>query len=69
VLVINAQQARTQEKNKEAALERLREFIIDNTHVAKERKATKPTRASKLKRLEGKKLHGRIKSLRGRVVI
>lgn len=69
VLVIKAQQARTQEKNKEAALERLCAFIIDNTHIAKERKATKPSRAAKQKRLENKTLRGKIKSLRGRVMI
>ena len=67
VLVIKAQQFRTQEQNKEDAIERLREFIIANTHIAKARKATKPSRAARAKRLESKKKRGHIKSLRGRV--
>lgn len=67
VLVIKAQQFRTQEQNKEDAIERLREFIIANTHIAKARKATKPSRAARAKLLESKKKRGHIKSLRGRV--
>ena len=69
VLIIKAQQFRTQEKNKDAALERLREFILENTQIIKERKATKPSRAAKQKRTDSKVLRGKIKSLRGRVAL
>lgn len=67
VLVIKAQQFRTQEQNKEDAIERLREFILENTKVIKNRVPTKPSRAARRRRLENKKKRGEIKSLRGRV--
>lgn len=67
VLVIKAQQFRTQEQNREDAIERLREFILENTKVIKARVPTKPSRAARRRRLESKKQRGEIKSLRGRV--
>ena len=67
VVVIKANEYRTQEKNREAALSRLRELIVRATRVQKARKATKPTRAAKRKRLDEKTRRGRIKALRGRV--
>lgn len=67
VVVIKAQQHRSQEQNREAALERLRELIAAAAVVPRVRRATKPTRASKQRRLEGKTLRGRTKALRGKV--
>jgi ribosome-associated protein len=54
VVMIKAQQFRSQEQNKVAALERLAELIRKALVVPKVRRATKPTRASKQRRLESK---------------
>jgi ribosome-associated protein len=54
--------------NGEEALGRLLALVEAAAHVPKARKATRPTRASKKRRLEGKIRRGRIKQLRGRVV-
>jgi ribosome-associated protein len=67
VVVIKAQQHRSQEQNRDAALERLRELIAAATVVPRKRRATKPTRGSKLRRLEGKTLRGKLKTLRGKI--
>ena len=67
VVVIKAQQYRTQEQNRDDALARLRDLILSVTRVAKKRRPTKPTRSSQKKRLEKKTRHGRTKALRGRV--
>ncbi|MDP3332081.1 MAG: alternative ribosome rescue aminoacyl-tRNA hydrolase ArfB [Methylococcaceae bacterium] len=67
VIVIKAQQFRTQEMNKEDAYNRLRELILSATIVHKKRKATKPTKGSKLRRLDGKAKQGKLKALRGKV--
>ena len=67
VIVIKSQH-RSQEKSREAALERLRELIANATVVRKARKATKPTRNSQLKRLESKTSRGQVKALRGKVL-
>lgn len=64
VLVIDAQRFRTQERNREDARARLAEFIAGSLSVPKRRIATKPTRASKLRRLDAKRGRGDIK--RGR---
>jgi ribosome-associated protein len=66
VLVIKAQQHRSQEMNRDEALERLDALVAGAAHVPKARKATRPTRASKKKRLESKIRRGRIKQLRGK---
>ena len=66
VVVIKAQQHRTQEKNRAEALERLAELIAAALVRRKKRRATKPTRASKEKRLETKRQRSRTKSLRGK---
>ena len=67
VVVIKSQQHRSQEMNRDEALARLQE-LVDRAAVApKMRRATKPTRSSKRKRLESKIRRGRIKQLRGRV--
>jgi ribosome-associated protein len=67
VLIIKAQQFRTQEKNRNAALERLAEFIKSVSVVAKKRKATKPTKSSQRKRLDSKTKNSKTKALRGKV--
>lgn len=66
VLVIKAQQHRSQEMNRQEARERLQEIVEAAARVPKPRRPTKPTRASKQRRLEGKIRRGRIKALRGK---
>lgn len=68
VLVIKAQQFRTQEKNREDALQRLKTLILDATKVQKTRRPTKPSRSSQNKRMDKKNQRGQIKSLRGKVM-
>lgn len=67
VIIIKAQQYRTQEQNRDDALVRLKELILEATKVQKVRRATKPTRGSQKRRLEGKKQRSTTKQLRGRV--
>ncbi len=67
VLSLTAQRLRTQEQNRRDALERLLELITQARIVPKLRRATKPTRASKLRRLEGKQQRSQHKQLRGKV--
>ncbi|NOQ64262.1 MAG: aminoacyl-tRNA hydrolase [Methyloprofundus sp.] len=67
VVVIKAQQFRTQEKNREDALQRLAVLIQSVLIQQKTRRATKPTRGSQKRRLEAKGRRGKIKALRGRV--
>jgi ribosome-associated protein len=64
VIVIKAQQARTQERNRELALQQLLELIRRVTVVRKKRRPTQPTRAAQEKRLAQKKRRGQIKALR-----
>lgn len=66
-LVIQAQNFRDQERNKLECLDRLREFILAAAVVPKKRKASKPTRGSKERRLTAKKKRSSVKSGRGRV--
>ncbi len=67
VIILKAQRYRTQEKNRQDALSRLQALIISAGYTAKKRTATKPTRSSKKKRLEGKTRRGDLKTLRGKV--
>lgn len=67
VIIIKAQQFRTQEKNRDDALQRLQALIRSAAVVLRTRKATKPTRASQTRRLDSKKRQGQIKAGRGRV--
>ncbi|QEY61852.1 aminoacyl-tRNA hydrolase [Metapseudomonas lalkuanensis] len=67
VIIIKAQQYRTQEQNRADALERLAELIRSVTKVQKARRPTKPTLGSKKRRLEGKAKRGEIKAGRGKV--
>ena len=67
VIVIKAQQYRTQEQNREDALQRLAELIRSAGKVEKTRRPTKPTLGSKKRRLEGKSQRAAIKAGRGKV--
>ena len=69
VVVIKAQQYRTQEQNRADALLRLQELVDSVCRVAKTRKATRPTFGSTQRRLEGKAKRGGIKALRGKMAI
>ena len=64
VVVIKAQQHRSQDMNRAEALRRLYEMVERAAAVPKARKATRPTRASKKRRLEAKTRRGQIKNLR-----
>jgi ribosome-associated protein len=64
VLVISAQRFRTQDRNREDARERLAEIVRAAMHVPKKRVATKPTRASKERRLTGKRERSGVKKAR-----
>ncbi|MGY3571413.1 alternative ribosome rescue aminoacyl-tRNA hydrolase ArfB [Vibrio paucivorans] len=66
VITIRAQQFRTQEQNKEDALNRLAELIRGATVVQKKRRETKPTKGSKERRLKAKKTRSTTKELRGK---
>jgi ribosome-associated protein len=66
VLVINAQRFRTQDRNRQDARERLAAFIATGLRAPVPRVATRPTRASKQRRLDAKRRSGTIK--RGRTV-
>ena len=68
VIVIKAQSHRSLEQNRAEALERLHALVAAAAHVPKKRRPTKPTRASRERRIEGKRRRSSIKSLRGRVV-
>jgi ribosome-associated protein len=68
VLVIKAQGQRSQPSNLDEALQRLHELIDSVALAPRARRATKPTFASKQRRLEGKQVRGRIKAARGKVV-
>jgi len=67
VLVIKAQQFRTQAANKEDAIKRLHDIVNAANKVNPTRRATKPTYGSKKRRLESKAKRGQVKALRGRV--
>ncbi len=64
VVVIKAQRFRTQEKNLDDALARLKALILDATVVQKTRKPTKPSKSAKRKRMDKKTRHGKTKALR-----
>jgi len=68
VVVIKAQQHRSQEKNREEALERLQELVRSVAVTRKKRKPTRPTRSSQKKRLDSKTRRGAVKLTRARVV-
>ncbi len=67
VIIIKAQRYRSQEKNREDALARLQALIEKAVITPMKRTATRPTKASKTRRLESKTQRGQLKALRGRV--
>ncbi len=67
VIVIKAQDHRSLERNRADAIERLRQMIEIAAHVPKARRATKPTKGSQRRRVEGKVQRGQVKALRGKV--
>jgi len=66
VIIIKAQQHRTQEKNRTDALDRLQQLIQSITVVQKTRRATKPTKGSQRRRVDAKTQKGKTKALRGK---
>lgn len=67
IIVIKAQQHRTQEKNKEAALERLVHLIRRAVHTPKKRTPTRPSGSARKKRVDTKTKRGKVKTLRKKV--
>lgn len=68
VVVIKAQEHRSQEKNREEALQRLKQLILSAVVLPQIRKPTKPTRSSQKKRIDSKTKRGQIKSMRRQVI-
>ena len=64
VIIIKAQQYRTQEKNRADALARLSSIIKNVTTLQKTRRATKPSKSAKKKRMDNKSQRGKLKQLR-----
>ncbi len=67
VVVIKAQRYRSQERNREDALSRLRKMLEEAAFVLPERRPTRPTRASKRRRVDSKVKRGRIKANRQKI--
>ncbi len=67
VVIIKAQEHRSQEQNREEALSRLQQLIKSAVTVPKKRFKSKPTRSSQRKRLDSKTKRGQIKAMRGKV--
>jgi ribosome-associated protein len=68
VVIIKAQQYRSLEKNKEAALQRLQELIKRALVLRKKRRPTKPSHGARQRRLDSKAKRGRTKELRAKIV-
>ena len=69
VLILKAQQYRTQEANKKDAIARLHEIVNAANFVHPTRYATRPTRASQKRRIESKTQRGQIKANRGKIAL
>jgi ribosome-associated protein len=67
IIIIKAQRFRSQDKNREEALQRLQQLVRSVSAVRKRRIATKPTRRSQMKRLDDKNKRGRDKALRKKI--
>ena len=67
IIIIKAQRFRSQEKNREDAIQRLLALISKSMITPKKRKPTRPSKAAGKKRLDEKTKHSRMKSMRGRV--
>ncbi|KAF3995931.1 aminoacyl-tRNA hydrolase [Glaciimonas immobilis] len=69
VVILKAQQSRSQEQNRMDALQRLQALLLSVTVVPKRRRPTKPSYSSQLKRVERKTRRGQDKAMRGKVVV
>ena len=67
VVIIKAQEYRSQEQNRESALRRLQDLIKNAVVIPKKRKPSKPTRSSQTRRLDSKSKRGQIKAMRAKV--
>jgi ribosome-associated protein len=67
VIVIKAQRHRSQDLNRRDALDRLNALVARAAELPRVRKATRPTRASRERRLEGKSLRSEVKAQRAKV--
>lgn len=67
VIVIKAQKFRTQEKNRQDAIERLQEMIDQASYIPKTRRPTRPGKAASRRRIDQKQKHGKLKKLRRKV--
>ena len=67
ILIIKASEERSQKKNRDIALSRLKDLVKSVLVTQKKRKPTKPTVSSRIKRLEDKSRHSRKKALRGKI--
>jgi len=67
IVVIKAQQHRSQEQNREESLDRLRNLILSAIVVKKKRKKTRPSKNARKKRVDDKTRRGKTKTLRARV--
>ena len=68
VIIIKAQNSRSQEKNKAEALQRLQELLLAANFTPTIRRATRPTRSSQTKRVESKVKRGQDKAMRGKII-
>ncbi len=66
VVVIKSQKHRSLEMNRAEAIARLKALVAAAAHLPKKRRPTRPTRSSKLRRMDEKRQRGRIKALRGK---
>ena len=60
-LVIMSEEERSQPQNRALAIARLQDLVTEALHIPKKRRPTRPTRASKVKRIEGKKRRSQVK--------
>ncbi|AKJ67093.1 hypothetical protein PATSB16_06990 [Pandoraea thiooxydans] len=67
VVIIKAQQHRSQELNRQDAVRRLHELVQEVATPPRRRRPTRPTLGSKIRRLEGKRQRGQVKALRGKI--
>lgn len=69
VVVIKAQEYRSQEQNRDEALRRLQELVQSVARFRKPRRPTRPTRGSQQRRMDSKAKKGRLKALRGKIEV
>jgi len=67
VVVIKSQQSRSLEMNRAEAIARLHALVAAAAHVPKKRRATKPSRGARERRMEGKRIRGQVKAQRRKV--